>query len=54
VEPNKNVRAKLKHKRWELHDEKMSLYCEMKVLQGTLKELAQDYLDSDGHVGCDG
>jgi len=53
VEPNKNVRTKWRVKSWDLDGEKMRLKCEMKVRKGTLKELAQDYLDSDTHAGCD-
>jgi hypothetical protein len=51
VEPNKNVRTKWKHKSWDLDGENMILTCEMKLRKGTLKELAQDYLDSETHAG---
>jgi hypothetical protein len=54
VEPNKNVRTKWKQKSWKLDGEEMRLTCEMQVRKGTLKELAQDYLDSETHAGCDG
>ena len=54
VEPNKNVRTKWKKNSWKLDDEDMILTCEMKVRKGTLKELAQDYLDSETHARCDG